>query len=136
MRRAMGGSLAVGARGFRAATAGVLLGGLALLRVLEPGEMPLPACLFHRLTGFSCPTCGMTRSLHSALHGLWNEAFGAHPAGPFLLFFVLAVAAALGAEAALGRRLPFPWRRAAGWGGFVLASGWILSGWLRFAGGV
>jgi len=26
-------------------------------------------CLIHRLTGFSCPGCGMTRVSHAALHG-------------------------------------------------------------------
>jgi len=28
-----------------------------------------PGCLFHDLTGFSCPGCGMTRATYSALHG-------------------------------------------------------------------
>jgi hypothetical protein len=28
-----------------------------------------PVCEFHRLTGLSCPGCGMTRALYALLHG-------------------------------------------------------------------
>ena len=28
-----------------------------------------PPCLFHRLTGWSCPGCGATRAAHELLHG-------------------------------------------------------------------
>ncbi len=28
-----------------------------------------PACLFHQLTGWNCPGCGMTRGLYALLHG-------------------------------------------------------------------
>jgi len=34
-----------------------------------PGGPWIPGCLFHDLTGFSCPGCGMTRATHAALHG-------------------------------------------------------------------
>jgi hypothetical protein len=28
-----------------------------------------PGCTFHKLTGWNCPGCGATRSLHALLHG-------------------------------------------------------------------
>ena len=53
----------------------VVLGGvlLALPAILlyqnGPGSPGLPDCLFHDLTGFNCPGCGMTRATHAVLHG-------------------------------------------------------------------
>jgi len=34
-----------------------------------------PGCEFHRLTGWNCPGCGMTRSLHALLHGNFSTAW-------------------------------------------------------------
>ena len=33
-----------------------------------------PKCLFHSLTGWNCPGCGMQRFLHAFLHGRFQEA--------------------------------------------------------------
>lgn len=44
----------------------------------------LPGCLFHHLTGFACPGCGMTRATHAALHGHLGEAFRFNPLGMVL----------------------------------------------------
>ncbi len=49
---------------------------------------PLPGvCTFHRLTGYDCPGCGLTRSVISAAHGHWYKALVFNAAG--LLFFAL-----------------------------------------------
>lgn len=34
-----------------------------------PGGLGFPGCLFHELTGYVCPGCGMTRATYAALHG-------------------------------------------------------------------
>ena len=34
-----------------------------------------PGCLFHRLTGLSCPGCGGTRALRALLQGDWAAAW-------------------------------------------------------------
>jgi hypothetical protein len=39
----------------------------------------LDTCLFHRLTGYSCPTCGTTRGLLAMAHGAWRESFAWNP---------------------------------------------------------
>jgi hypothetical protein len=44
-----------------------------------PQSGALPPCAFHKLTGWYCPGCGMTRAAHALLHGRCAEAFGYNP---------------------------------------------------------
>ena len=39
----------------------------------------LDTCLFHRLTGHPCPTCGTTRGLLALARGAWRESFAWNP---------------------------------------------------------
>src|SRR5678816_2325472 len=56
------------------------------LACLVPPEGPgIPLCLFHDATGLPCPGCGLTRSLSSAMHGLFRESWHHHPMGPLIL---------------------------------------------------
>lgn len=53
----------------------------------------LDTCLFHRLTGHPCPTCGTTRGLFAMARGAWREAFLWNPltmAGSVLGLVVMA----------------------------------------------
>ncbi len=72
--------LAAAAALLRASGGGVTVAGIPLDGV----------CLFRRLTGFACPTCGMTRSIALTLQGDLAAAFRMNPAG---ILWVLAVAA-------------------------------------------
>lgn len=38
-------------------------------------------CLFHRVTGYACPSCGTTRSIASILHGDLIDALLINPLG-------------------------------------------------------
>jgi Protein of unknown function (DUF2752) len=38
-------------------------------------------CMFHNLTGFDCPGCGITRSFIYALHGQWYNSYLMHLLG-------------------------------------------------------
>jgi len=72
----------------------LLLAGLRLAKVWDgPGALEaLPGlCVFHRLTGWDCPGCGMTRSWICLLKGDWQQAWAWHPFGiPLALAFVAA----------------------------------------------
>ncbi len=57
-------------------------------------------CVFHALTGFECPGCGMTRALLLASQLQWSEAWRMNP----LLLPLLAVCAA-GAARGIARRI-------------------------------
>jgi hypothetical protein len=35
-------------------------------------------CMFHNITGFDCPGCGITRSFIFALHGQWYNSYLMH----------------------------------------------------------
>ncbi|MCL5096202.1 MAG: DUF2752 domain-containing protein [Candidatus Omnitrophica bacterium] len=50
---------------------GVLMtGAAAILYRFAPGQYAFyPQCMFHSLTGLSCPGCGSLRSIHALLHG-------------------------------------------------------------------
>ena len=65
----------------------------------------LPACVFHELTGVSCLTCGLTRSLEAAAHGDVPTALQFHLLGPFILAGIAIACVALFAEAVTGRRM-------------------------------
>jgi uncharacterized protein DUF2752 len=77
---------------------------------LLPPDRPLPfdVCLWHRLTGLPCLTCGLTRSACHLLHGDLPGSLALHPAGILVVALLAAMTAKRGLEAALGRRLDLP----------------------------
>lgn len=53
-------------------------------------KLGLPPCLFLLMTGWLCPSCGLTTSFTQLVHFHWIKAFSAHPLGPvFYLGFAL-----------------------------------------------
>lgn len=79
---------------------GVLLVGAGLSAVWLRLGLPVPFCIFHRLTGLPCPTCGSTRMVESILSGAPLQALAWNP----LVFFVL-VAVAVWAVLSVARWL-------------------------------
>lgn len=84
----------------KALMAAGLFFGLTICIMGLPADLPLPGCTFHSLTGHSCLTCGMTRSLHAISHGELAAALRYHLFGPLvfigmLLYLVICVAEAI-----------------------------------------
>jgi hypothetical protein len=99
---------------------------------VPPESLPFGACAFKRATGFSCLSCGMTRSFHAAACGELGEALRFHPLGPILLAGILFVGAIAGGEAVAGRTLAArPPKRTVVRIAAVLGSGWLLFGVVR-----
>jgi hypothetical protein len=68
----------------------LVLGGIVLLLAPRAG-LTAPFCLFKRLTGCPCPSCGFTRGILSVLHGHPMQAWLYNP----LLFSFLGMASAV-----------------------------------------
>jgi hypothetical protein len=116
-----------------ALAAGACLAGTFVL----PPDRPLPIdlCLWHRVTGLPCLTCGLTRATCLFARGLWRESLAMHAAG-WLVLSGLAVAAAwTGTEAVAGRDLAGGIKQrlmaACVWGGLGLS---VLTWLARLAG--
>ncbi len=84
--------------------AGMLAAG-ALLFAIPPPRLPLPECTFRLITGHSCLTCGMTRSLHAILHGEWVASMQFHLFGPAVGIAMLIGFVAFCAEMIRGRKI-------------------------------
>jgi hypothetical protein len=101
----------------RAAAASALLGAVLLPdRVAQDGPV---LCLFRRVTGQPCPSCGLTRSWQAIGHGRVSEGRTSHPFG--LLTMLAAVW--LMTDASAERRLQDVGRR---WW-HLAAAAWIGS---------
>lgn len=53
-----------------------------------------PKCMFHTLTGWQCPGCGISRASHALLHGHLREALAYNYFFIFSIPYFLAVCAA------------------------------------------
>ncbi len=91
-------------------------------------------CKFHEMTGLSCPTCGMSRSLYELVHLHLADSFGYHLFGPFVYFLAIVFFIKISLENLLGLRIAFGMKnRIAGrvilWTGLL----WILYWLVRMA---
>ena len=82
---------------------GGLLLGLLVLFFVPPANLPVPGCAFHSITGHSCLTCGMTRSLHAIMHGNLASSVRYHLFGPAVFLGLLLCLAVFATEAFSGR---------------------------------
>ena len=93
----------------RARSAAVAAAMLAFAAVANPDRpLPFDVCVWHRLTGYRCLTCGLTRSVCHAIRGDWAGSFAYHPAGIIALALLAAWAVRSTLEASSGRELRFP----------------------------
>lgn len=69
--------------------------GFAGLAALYAAPLPhspeFSICLFRRITGISCPGCGMTRAFAAMAQGEWRSAVAFHPLAPIVALEFLAL---------------------------------------------
>jgi len=80
--------------------------GLVALRLTNPDRpLPFEVCLFKGMTGWPCPTCGLTRAVCHALRGEWAASLAYNPAGLLVAAGLVAWTIWSAAEAVQGRPL-------------------------------
>lgn len=90
----------------RIRTSGVLTALLAAGMFVNPSRpLPIDLCLLKRMTGLSCPTCGLTRAVCFALQGDWAASLGFHPAGILVVFSLVGWVTCMSLEAWCGQAL-------------------------------
>jgi len=72
-----------------ASLAGYALIGYLWMNIQEAGHDVLKVCLFKRITGIPCPSCGATHSIVSLLHGDFKAALMENPLGIILALCLL-----------------------------------------------
>jgi hypothetical protein len=104
MKRIHQNNLSIEQRIVRTFMAGGLLLFLSILLFVPPSDLPF-TCIFHSVTGHSCLTCGMTRSLHAMMHGDWIASFRYHLFGPAVFVGMLLCFIVFTVEAIRGKHL-------------------------------
>lgn len=68
-------------------SAGILaLAAISVFYFVDPAHCQwTPKCVFHQLTGWQCPGCGVSRAIHALLHGRFAEALS------YNYFFIISV---------------------------------------------
>jgi len=71
-------------------------------------QLGLPPCSFQRLTGWPCPSCGLTTSFSLLMHGDWRAALVVNPVGPVMVLLAVAMAIWFAVAGISGRPLGLP----------------------------
>jgi len=81
-------------------TAGIILIFAFLLaaRVYNPFESRLITCHFKELTGYECPTCGLSRSIYSLISLNIADSISYNPLGIVLILWLFALLTKFAAE--------------------------------------
>ncbi len=91
----------------RAILAFAILSLIAVSGLTTPEWIPLPDCRFKMLTGYSCPSCGMTHSFHAFATGRPAAAFHYNWMGPVLFVILIILFLKLLVEALAGKKTGF-----------------------------
>ena len=108
----------------------VLLFALAVLHQVPAEHLPFAACAFHSLTGYSCLTCGLTRSLQAILHGDVIASFKFHVMGPVISLLAMFSIFTFSVETLTGKDIALMWRLP----GWKKIFSWIALVWLFYWG--
>ena len=104
--------------------------GLYVLYRFPPASAEFyPPCLLHSTTGLHCPGCGMTRCVHSLLHGDVTQAFAWNALFVLLIPLLLVEGYRLWFSCLTNRRMPPD--RTPNWVTYVMLVVIVLFGVLR-----
>lgn len=62
---------------------------IVLTLFVDPRNVSIISCQFHNVTGYSCPTCGLSRSFYAMAHLNLGNAFNYHLLGPLFYLFIV-----------------------------------------------
>ncbi|MBN2800137.1 MAG: DUF2752 domain-containing protein [Deltaproteobacteria bacterium] len=68
-------------------------------------------CVFRITTGYSCPGCGLTRSISFLVHGQLWDSVRLHPLGPFIFVAIVGQVPYRLARMVRGPSVQLPWSR-------------------------
>jgi hypothetical protein len=133
MEIALSRTLAPHDRTIKGVFALLLLAALTAIAIVPPDHPAIPTCTFHALTGYSCLTCGLTRSVHAFVHGDLIVSLKYHIMGPVIVTGVLVLFFLFAAEVITRRRFQVPLRKGTG-ARIVVVLGivWLLHCGTRF----
>lgn len=94
-------------------------------------QLHLPRCGFVSMTGFPCPSCGMTTAFAYTVRGQWGSAVHAQLVGFLLAVGVFLTGLLSGYTLLSGRRLSLNWyriepTRLLWWGSLLFVGAWGL----------
>ena len=69
----------------------------------DPFESDLFSCQFKNLTGYDCPTCGLSRSIHCLMSFRFLDSLKYNPLGPVILIGLILLFIKLGIELVSGK---------------------------------
>lgn len=92
-------------------------------------QLGLPPCSLVVMTGYPCPTCGMTTAFAHTARGQFLSALRAQPAGAILALMVAAWAVGCIYAAATGRAFRLNWLRIRPFWTTLLIVSALLAGW-------
>ena len=92
-------------------------------------QLGFATCTALMLTGYPCPTCGMTTAFTLTVRGEWAAAFHAQPAGFALALAVALAAAVASVTIATGSVWAVNWYRVSPMWTAIALVGMVLGGW-------
>ena len=78
---------------------------LILSLFIDPREASVLNCNFKSLTGYGCPTCGLSRSFYASANLNIIEAFSYHLLGPLFFFSIVVLFIKSATEIALKKKI-------------------------------
>lgn len=93
----------------------------------NPHHSILPGCYFKSITGYDCPSCGLSRSFHAFSHLKVTDAFHFHLLGPVIFVLLLFIFLKLIVEVVTKKTIRIPMKPITGKIAFLsFMSFWIF----------